>query len=347
MSDISPNELQKALAHLALWYLRNPQTGPKDEDATTQQARETAMQTLSAIKAGDVDPWLGKAIKTVVRKSTRYLIYLDNDCTIQWWWIMKPPNEELVGYVQAQINRLQDESAFLLRPSDLRTRMYGLKALKDDSLLDPKRAETIRGLIAESMAVALNNGSREECDRVLKQAEDQILVAKDQLCRPIFVRTFLYVIAIFALAYVVLIYACDPTCDPSRCMGWNNFARLWHDAAIAGAIGALTSALLRSGQLRMEPNSQARGIQIDAFARAMVGAVAGVMTSFAFESNLFVKAALGNGSTEALRLFLCLAAGASERLLPNLISRAENMLSGSAGAVTPPSPPAPAAKPPV
>src|SRR5215475_12238659 len=85
----------------------------KDNPAA-QDAYRNAMQMLSGLTAGSKDPWLGGIIETIIRKSTLYIVYLDNNLDIQWWWLTRP-DEQAVGLVQARIGQLTKESSFLLR----------------------------------------------------------------------------------------------------------------------------------------------------------------------------------------------------------------------------------------
>jgi hypothetical protein len=71
-----------------------------------------------------------------------------------------------------------------------------------------------------------------------------------------------------------------------------NDSATWVNAAIAGAFGALVSALSRTKDLGLEPAARNPGLAVEAFARALIGAAAGLLVNFAFEGGLLVKDAL-------------------------------------------------------
>jgi hypothetical protein len=183
-------------------------------------------------------------------------------------------------------------------------------------------AEQIRCLIAESMAMMLNRVSRAECEKIQAMAEHQILVERDRICRGPFFWNFLLGAGCFAA------FAAVATHVPF----FSSLAGL-AQVALAGAVGAFISAITRTQQLALAPEAGRSGLRVDAFVRACIGAGAAVLVYFAFESKIILKGALPENSTElqaSLMYFLCIAAGASERILPNLIGRAESMIGGSA-----------------
>jgi hypothetical protein len=70
-------------------------------------------------------------------------------------------------------------------------------------------------------------------------------------------------------------------------------------------------------------------LSIEAVSRALIGAGAGLVVFFALEAGV-LQAALSNDPEilRGMRLFLCIAAGASERILPSLIGKAEGVVDG-------------------
>jgi hypothetical protein len=59
-----------------------------------------------------------------------------------------------------------------------------------------------------------------------------------------------------------------------------------------------------------------------------------MLMGFAFDSGLVGKGALQPDAWETARIFLCLAAGASERILPALIAKAEGMTTATSTPTT-------------
>jgi hypothetical protein len=316
-------KLAEAFALLAL--LEDHKLDPTLATKQAQNAFSFASQLLGRLHEGDEDPWSGKEIDTVVRKSSRFIVYLDDELRVRWWWVIKPHIPTLVT-VQARINELTHDSAFLLLdwPGKSWLRRGRECDCLDGDLHKTPEARTIRSLIGEAMAVVLGGGTLEDCEKVLVKAEHAIAVAKDQRCRPRFVGWFAAAVAgISIVAFLLYRWTDWFTGNPSP-----NDSATWVNAAIAGAFGALVSAVSRTKDLKLEPAARNPGLAVEACARALIGAAAGLLVNFAFEGGLLVKDALANDETlrNAIRLFLCLAGGTSERVLPALVGRAEGMV---------------------
>jgi hypothetical protein len=191
---------------------------------------------------------------------------------------------------------------------------------------DWEKAKAIRTLIAESVAMMLNGSSVAECERVQAMAEQQILIAKDQVCRGFFFRQFGTTVITIGTAASVAIGASYlwkiTAINPVFCL---------LRAALAGSFGAFVSAMTRTRQLGLDPESGTYGLKSEARARALIGAGAAIFAYFAFHSGMLLKGAIGRDSNQAdaALAFLCLVAGASERILPSLIVRGENIVDGS------------------
>jgi hypothetical protein len=306
-------DLSKAFTTLVNWT--EPRTGEtlKQTHEHVENAYKTASHILGTLHEGARDPWTGSKIHKIIRKSARFIVFLDDSLNIKWWWVLRP-NMAVISAVQARITELTHESAFLV---DERTKVKSA----DGQLQHTREAENIRAVIGEAMAIALNDGKFAECEKVFSEAEVYMAVAKDQRCRPQFV--FVFVLAV--LACVAIAFA--------RYSGWlgaalqgNVVAGQLTEAAVAGAFGALISAVSRTTQLQLEPAAGMSGIAVEAVARALIGAAAGILVDLAFEGGLLVKAALDQTRPqlqESVRLFLCLSAGVSERILPALVGKAE------------------------
>jgi hypothetical protein len=334
----SEKEFYDAMVMLSLWRSANPDKKIDAEPVEITEKRRIVMTRLSSLQEGDIDPWMGQKIECLIRKSTRYIVYLDENLEVQWWWAQRLSDEEEMSVIQANVMRLSCASNFLLdRRSDLlkppfpKLRSLFLSIVRrvtDEQLLvNTSRArdsaKRIRMLIAESMAMVLNNVKREECEKVQAMAEDQILIAKDQLCRPVFLRWFVTVL--ICLAGMVCALDIVQAGYPSVLL---QTIETWLQAGLAGAFGALLSVTTRTRSLRLEPESEKRGLRMEAFSRLLIGIGAGILVHLAFEANLILKGALSDisGVRQAAHLFLCIASGWSEKILPSLLSRAESFV---------------------
>lgn len=336
----------EAMAEMALWRSANPEENKVEhEPEGIRKKRLLVMNRLSSLREGEVDPWMGRTIKVLVRKSTRYIVYIDEKLDVQWWWTQRLPEEEGMSIVQANVTRLTYASAFLLdknstliRPwkspifdllafwrwcdkggPEIKARLEAARARAESTALG------IRTLVAESMAMVLNDVKRAECEKVQALAEEQILVAKDQLCRGFFFWQFVIAVAFLLFLATVAYWVGRYIPDLMR------LASLLQ-AISAGAFGALLFATTRTRDLHLEPDSERRGLRMEAWSRALIGAGAGLLVHFAFEAELILKAALKANTTDAARMFLCVASGWSEKMLPSLLTRAETLVTGDTSA---------------
>ena len=326
--DEERRSLAKSLATLVAW------TEPRTNEIITKDPKQIhdaykrASQILGALKEGRRDPWSGVNIHKIIRKSSRFIVFLDDKLDIKWWWILRP-DIAIISTVQARITELSHESAFLV---DERQKGISGRPAAAGQIQHTREAENVRCVIGEAMALALNGGTVAECERVFGEAEGYIAVAKDQRCRPKFVIVFVLAVLVFGILAL------------ARYEGWlgqalqeNLVVEQLMEAAVAGAFGALISAVSRTTQLKLEPAAGTSGITVEAVARALIGAAAGILVDLAFEGGLLVKDALNPSHPQlqdSVRLFLCLSAGVSERILPALVGNAETLVSKQGKPIT-------------
>ncbi|GAB4058090.1 hypothetical protein [Uliginosibacterium sediminicola] len=342
MSEAADKDFFEAMVALSLWRNTHPDKKIEAEPAEIMEKRRIVMVRLSSLQEGDVDPWMGQRVEILIRKSSRYIVYLDDKLEIQWWWTQRLSSEEGMSVIQANIMRLSCASNFLLDAQSellkapfpkLRVLLRWLpwfrrmnEAQQTASVARARdSARRIRMLIAESMAMVLNGVSRAECEKVQAMAEDQILIAKDQLCRPVFFWWFIYVLCLLGLASLASHWL-DSVCPALTGIS------PWLQAALAGAFGALLSVTTRTRSLRLEPESGKRGLRMEAVSRLLIGVGAGILVHLAFEAEIILKGALSSTPSiaNAAHAFLCIASGWSEKILPSLLGRAESFVSSEA-----------------
>ena len=350
---ISPDDEQflNAMVALAHWRSAHPKEGPEHEPKEISDHRLLVMNRISALREGDIDPWMGKPITILVRKSTRFIVYLDDDLEVQWWRTQRLVEEEDMSIIQANVMRLTYASKFLLdQHNDLRgtwmpesafTRRLVPAAVAATHQAQIRRrserardtATGIRMLVGESMAMALNGVKRPECEKVQTLAEEQILVAKDQLCRGVFFWEFVLALAAIVGAWMVFLIFANFMAAYHYDLYHYAPSFSWYQAALSGAFGAMLFSATRSNSLNLEPDSGRRGLRMEAYSRALIGAGAGLLVHFAFDAEIILKSALKTPEIrDAAHAFLCIASGWSERILPSLLTRAEGLVSDGGGA---------------
>lgn len=336
---VSNCELSESMVELAIWRNANPGKPVENAEPPIKDKLRLTMSVLSCLKEGDLDPWTGRKIQFLIRKSARYVVYLDDRLEVQWWGIQRIDDKQGMSVVLANVKRISSASNFLLEKDSelfkpwfpkLRSFFHFVRVLEHstEAQLNANTdrahdsAKRIRTLIAESMAMVQNGGNPEECLKVQAMADDQILVAKDQLCRPVFFWWFVFVLLlflcfagavnIFQLAYPSLLREAVPQL---------------FDAGLAGAFGALLSVTARTRTLMLEPESGKRGLRIEAVSRLLIGVGAGILVYLAFNAHLLLKDAINGAQAQTAALWLlCIASGLSEKILPSVLGKAETLV---------------------
>ncbi len=158
--QIPSARLTHAMANITAWRIRHPGVGYDKEPEEIWLIRRDAMQQLSALSEGDTDPWLNRRIKVIIRKSTRFIVYLDDQWDVQWWWLQRPKDALTVALIQARATNLAHESRFLLHDNDLRSSLLqrlGRRRAEDNR--EVEKVESIRAQIGEAMALAIEGAS--------------------------------------------------------------------------------------------------------------------------------------------------------------------------------------------
>src|SRR5688572_22595442 len=216
--------LPDLLARISTWETISREDVLLAAPAEIHRAHLSASSVISNLQEGDRDPWLGGTIECIVRKSTKYIVYLDKTLEIRWWWLVRV-NEAVVNEVQARVNALEHESSFLLTHKPLRL-FWGKESHKETQR---QVARNLRGLIGEAMAVALNSGTLADCKKILAEAERQIAIVKDQQARPVFAGWFISVVALLAVIAGVFYVGGKNFVAPADLL----FVRMWLEAGVA------------------------------------------------------------------------------------------------------------------
>jgi hypothetical protein len=88
-----------------LWRAQHPEASIKDEPQEIAEKRQYVMLRLATLREGDTDPWLGRTIHTIIRKSSRYIVYLDDQLDLHVWWTRRlPSNAALTPSVTSSLS---------------------------------------------------------------------------------------------------------------------------------------------------------------------------------------------------------------------------------------------------
>ncbi|MBF0333121.1 MAG: hypothetical protein HQL40_05645 [Alphaproteobacteria bacterium] len=193
-----------------------------------------------------------------------------------------------------------------------------------ESMLDSglPRVDYYKNLIAESIARSLDLDYR-NAEIMLDRAEKFIKARRSEMSR------YWYLIAAASMTLPFLLVG---IClwlwrtDFVALLGKAGFILVLSSSA--GAIGAVFSVIVRSGQFNFDSSAVRRLHYLEGGARIWAGAFSGFLAALAVKSEL-VLASLYRGETrDYLILLTAFVAGAGERLVGSIMARVENERAG-------------------
>jgi hypothetical protein len=95
-------------------------------------------------------------------------------------------------------------------------------------------------------------------------------------------------------------------------------------SAVAGAMGALLSIILRMGNAHLDCSSGKSLHYLEATSRIFAGSISGIVMFLAIKAGVVGAAIFDAPNSLAGQLLLAIMAGASERWMPSIISKFEN-----------------------
>jgi hypothetical protein len=252
---------------------------------------------FSKYTVGEIDPFLGKKIETLIIRTGVCVVYLDEDSTVQWSHNCCSEND--LGSVLNRVSALETASDFL----------KGTKYLKP-----------IRGMIGEGVARILDSQNLKNANEILDQADCLIQLRNREYSRKWFFASSLVSTVIFVLLFLLLV--------------WNReqvFALFSQNAfvvattALLGSVGAIISVCLRNESLHLDANAGLSLHVLEGFARVLIGVSAGLVLALLTKGGLILE--IVQKSEHSLYLFWAfgLLAGASERILPGFITKTDGM----------------------
>ncbi|WP_175957851.1 hypothetical protein [Burkholderia sp. BCC0405] len=254
-----------------------------------------------ALKAGDLDPELNLVIKEIVLCTEKFIVYLAEDDSIQWRTTDSHQAASHLGQVLNWVSSLEARAHFLKgTPQFL----------------------NIRRNIAEILARGLDDYPLEYPRSKYREVSKEIAARNKELSWSWYFSAAYGVTAVCAIALTALWLLRTPV-----------RAAIGHDASdvvlavFCGAIGALLSVTTRGDRLIMDANAGKALHRLEGLSRIGTGLGGALLVALAIKSGLVLGGIHFSGNPLALLLACCIAAGASERLVPSLIERVEKAVS--------------------
>lgn len=270
---------------------------PRVWHANDQKIEKMAFSTL---KAGEVDPELNKKIRRVIIQHDDFLVYLDEDLEAQWH-VADTRDTPHFGKV---LNAVADVA---LRSEFLRNEKNEVATF-----------ERIRLLTCEAIARVIDDMDESAAWYAIERANDVIAQKGAAFSRAwYYLPAQQFAAGLFAFALFVWV---------SRRVGFPWDSLVGRTAlellfcAVAGAVGALVSILTRVHHIKLDVMSGKAAHHIEACGRIFVGMTAATSFCLAMKTG-WVSILHGDTHSVTFLALLGLICGASERLVPNFLSK--------------------------
>jgi hypothetical protein len=281
-----------------------PETRPPEGDGHSHAAYDP-YEDFSVYSEGQEFPRLKKNIHLLTRKRGDYIVFLDEELYLHWYY-----------------NAAYEEAGFAKDYGEVVIRAENLEATSILLLKGPQ-LEVFRRLLGESIARLLEDRDSKNAHVMLDKAEVFLRARSRERARFWYLSATLVGTAA-ALAAGVLAWSARQTVAATFGVG-EGAAELFLGAGF-GAFGALISVLLRSDELAIDVSAGKPVHYFEGTMRALVGAAAGFLFALTIKSNILLGAVNRSERATPILLVVCIIAGASERLLPDLIKQLEGTL---------------------
>lgn len=251
------------------------------------------------LKQGILDPELNKTVEHVILATDDFVVYLDSEMDVQWHSVdgYEPPQH--CGDVLSRATILEAQSTFIK---------------------DKVRLCGVRRLVAEAIAQCMNKQPKSVSNLLLREAEQKLDARNKEVSWQWYFMAA-YITAGVFIVLALIIWRYRPCfVDVLGSTGVDVLL-----GSLCGPLGALLSATSRANRLVMDANAGRIIHQFEGLCRIGVGMVGALFVALAIKAGLIMGGMTFQGSPLALMLALCVAAGASERLVPSLVVAFEKL----------------------
>lgn len=249
------------------------------------------------LKAGDHDPELNKTVHDIVMVHDHFVVYLASDLTIQWKTSAQQQWHDKSGEILNRVAILESRSRFIR---------------------DRRHLEPIKRQIAEGLVRCLDGGDVDGANVILSEVESELLARNRELSWAWYFSSAYQLAGACMLAFALLWLARR---EVAPFIGQGAFEVLL--GTLCGSFGALLSATVRSNRIDVDANAGKNIHVLEGLSRVGAGLVGAGLVALAIKSGFLLGGTRFDGDKLALLLMFCTVAGASERLVPNLIDKVE------------------------
>lgn len=289
-----------------------PERVPSDEAPKPEAASNLCSDDVSALREGEKDPVLNVKIHELIYHTSKFIVYLDERLRVQYRgdWLF-PDGWEPICFELARLEALTlgERSFFWIKP-------------------DQEQLLAMRRLIAEVYARLHAAPSISNAQACLTKADQVIsgIVADNTRLKRLVASVF--VASLTGMIGWLWVIKHKGIPGTPGIHSDNEFG-LWIPL---GAIGALLFSFTRMHSIEVKPFSSNWLVFWESAARILAGAIGALLLVSAAKANLLLgvlSQATTNASAFWGLLTLSILAGASERLVPDFITRMDGSSSGT------------------
>lgn len=249
------------------------------------------------LKQGDIDPELNKTIRELIYSCEEFLVYLDEDLRVQW----------------RTCDSFEEPPQF----HDALNRLAKLEA-QSDFMTDERALQSARRQTADALARCFAGASGEVAIALFDNAE-KVIAARNRETAWKWYFLAAYTVTGGCMALFAVFWLSRSCLD--ALVGATGSDVLL--GMLCGSLGALLSATVRGNRLVMDANAGRDIHRLEGLSRVGAGIIGALVVALAIKSGMIMGGVHFNGSTFAVMLTLCIAAGMSERLVPSLLDAVE------------------------
>lgn len=264
-------------------------------DKITSHGSGVSVVSFASFCSGDIDPTLNKKIHELISSTDSYMVYLDDNFSVQWTWTD---------------NYGEDPTGF----AEIASRIGYLETLSVTQL-SHGQLELFERLLAEGMARIVGEKDFESARKSLNEAETYLHARGSENARIWYLEGSAKVACTLSLAAIVLwflksyLIALVGTEVITVIMGM-----------CIGGIGAFLSILYRSEKIPMEPSAGKSVHVIEGGAKTVAGCLGALLMVLAIKANL-VLGIIQPQFQFASILVMCFCAGFSALLVKGFIKK--------------------------
>lgn len=249
----------------------------------------------SKYRDGDIDHYLGHIIKSLIYKDGSNIVYLDENCDVQW---------SSYAVFNEGIDNILDRACEIEQLTNKH--------------LDKYQLETAHRYVGEAIARAFT-GRSSEATKFLDRAESWVKIRNEELGRIWQLAGSFITFSIAILAGALLLVFSSQV---KQILNVTTLDFLF--GFIAGCIGAFLSLALRTGTLKLDSSAGRKLHMVEGGVRVIAGGLGAFFVAFAIRADLLLGAINSTSFQFPLLISFCIAAGFSERFVPTLVRTLES-----------------------